>query len=48
MPKVVVYVRMGDARQIEDAKGKSIEEWVRELVAYAVDRFKEQQVEERT
>ena len=43
MPKVVVYVRTGDGAEIEKKTGKSVETWVRELVAHAVVRFKEQE-----
>jgi hypothetical protein len=44
MPKVVVYVRAEDAREIE--KGlpldKSLAQWVREYVAFAISKRKEQ------
>jgi hypothetical protein len=47
MPKVVVYVRAEDARAIETATLKPVEEWVRAQIALDIDRWKESQVELR-
>lgn len=42
MPKVVVYVKAEDARSIEAIEQKEIDDWVRELVKYAVQQWREQ------
>ena len=41
MPKAIVYVRAEDARTIEAIEQKEIADWVREKVAEAVEKFKE-------
>ncbi len=41
-PKVVVYVREDDSRAIKAVEQKEIDEWVRELVKYGVEKWREQ------
>jgi len=40
MPKIVVYIRAADARSLEH-EGKNVAEWVRGLVAHALQVRKE-------
>ena len=40
MPKVVVYIRASDAKELE-VEGKDVSQWVRELVRYALEKRKE-------
>ena len=40
MPKIVVYIRAADARSLEQ-EGKNVAEWVRGLVAHALQVRKE-------
>ena len=47
MPKVVVYVKADDARTIEAIEKKEVDVWVRELVQYGIEKWREQQVETR-
>ena len=47
MPKIVVYVRADDARSIEAIEQKPVADWVRELVQYGVDKWREQQAAEK-
>jgi uncharacterized protein YggE len=42
MPTVAVYVKAEDAREIEAQESTAIEEWVRGLVARAIEKRKEQ------
>jgi len=46
MPKIVVYVRAEDARQVERTLplDQSLAEWVRGYVAYAVSQQKKKEV----
>jgi hypothetical protein len=47
MPKVIVYVRADDARNIEATTGKPIAEWVRATNATAIELWKQVQAERR-
>lgn len=47
MPKVVVYVRADDERNIESTTGKRIDDWVRETVAIQIELWKQAQAARR-
>lgn len=47
MPKVVVYVRADDMRNIESTTGQAIEDWVRSTLAQAIELWKQVQAERR-
>ena len=47
MPKVVVYVRADDARNIEATTSQSIDSWVRSTLAIAIELWKQTQAERR-
>jgi DNA-binding ferritin-like protein (Dps family) len=47
MPKVIIYVRADDARNIEAVTGKDVAEWCRATMATAIELWKQVQAERR-
>lgn len=47
MPKVIVYVRADDARNIEATTGKPVADWTRDTLAKAIELWKQVQAERR-